>query len=68
MFFNWSAHGTLTIQDDQITQEVLTDILTSAGTYKGLCDWRPGSKTPGTYGTFSAKVTPAKVKQEKKAA
>ena len=49
--------GELIVTDEQITDEVLNSILAYAGTYKGLCDWRPGSKTPGSFGTFKAKVT-----------
>ncbi|SRR6266498_179873 len=52
----WAAAGELAVIDDQITTEVLTSILQCAGTYKGLCDWRPGSKTPGSFGTFVANV------------
>jgi len=55
-FLNWSATGTLTVIDPQITEEVLTNIFDCAGSYKGLGDWRPSSKTPGTWGTFSADV------------
>jgi hypothetical protein len=35
---------------------VLSDIFNYAGRYKGLGDWRPGSKTPGTWGMFTAEV------------
>ncbi len=38
--------------DDQITEDVLKSLFEYAGTYKGLCDWRPGGKTPGPYGMF----------------
>lgn len=55
-FRNWSATGVIAVQDEQITEQVLRDILACAGTYKGLCDWRPGSKTPGQFGMFSAEV------------
>jgi hypothetical protein len=57
MFRDWSCRGTLIVTDDQITEQVLKDILTYAGNYKGLCDWRPGSKTPGSFGMFSAEVS-----------
>lgn len=67
MFVDWSARGSVMVQDDQITESVLADILSCAGTYKGLGDWRPGSKTPGTYGTFASKVTLAKSEQKKAA-
>jgi hypothetical protein len=55
-FDNWSVEGTLSVWDDQITDQVLTDVLRYAGQYKGLGDWRPGSKTPGAYGMFDAEV------------
>lgn len=56
IFRAWSAQGTLEIVDDQITPEILQVILDVAGTYKGLCDWRPSSKTPGCFGTFTGTV------------
>ena len=56
-FLNWSTTGTLSVVDEQITTGVLNDILEAAGRYKGLCDWRPGSKTPGFYGMFEATAT-----------
>ena len=56
IFRTWSASGELRVIDEQITQEVLQNILNCAGSYKGLGDWRPGSKTPGSFGTFNAEV------------
>jgi hypothetical protein len=56
IFDGWSAKGLVAISDEQITEGVLNDILEMAGRYKGLCDWRPGSKTPGQYGMFEAEV------------
>ena len=58
-FENWSAAGDLVVTDEQITQDVLAEILETAGKYKGIGDWRPSSKTPGTFGMFEAKVTAA---------
>lgn len=55
-FDQWSASGHLLVVDEQITEQVLCDILECAGNYKGLGDWRPSSKTPGTFGMFSADV------------
>lgn len=56
-FDKWSASGTVTVWDEQITDRVLADIFEYAGRYKGLGDWRPSSpKSPGTYGTFDATV------------
>ncbi len=59
-FDEWAATGELVVTDDQITEAVLADILEMAGKYKGLGDWRPSSKTPGTYGMFTAIVVAAR--------
>jgi hypothetical protein len=56
MFRKWELKGILTVWDEQITDRVLTDILTSAGEYKGLGDWRPGGKTPGSFGRFDSSI------------
>lgn len=56
IFEQWSVSGVVHVWDDQITKDVLGDILTQAGLYKGLGDWRPGGKTPGPYGMFTARV------------
>lgn len=55
-FDSWGARGTVAVWDKQITQQVLANILTNSGQYKGLCDWRPGSRTPGSWGMFEATV------------
>jgi len=55
-FEHWSLSGKIQILDGQITKDVLRNILEIAGQYKGLCDWRPGSKTPGPFGMFTATV------------
>lgn len=52
----WRAVGQLVVFDQQISEAVLRDILAYAGQYKGLGDWRPGGKTPGPYGMFTAEV------------
>jgi len=52
----WSISGTIQVWDDTLTEDVLRVVWTQAGLYKGLCDWRPGSKTPGQYGTFEAEI------------
>ena len=48
--------GTLQVWDEMLTERVLRDVWTHAGVYRGLCDWRPGSKTPGQFGTFDVKL------------
>lgn len=55
-FDNWSTEGELIVTEDQITKPILKKILDISGRYKGLGDWRPGSKTPGPWGTFTAEV------------
>lgn len=56
-FDTWSASGTLRVVDPTLTTEVLRTIWQFAGNYKGIGDWRPGGKTPGSFGMFDATVT-----------
>ena len=56
MFPQWAIRGEIAVIDDQITKQILQDILTYSGRYKGLGDWRPGGKTPGSHGMFTARV------------
>lgn len=52
-FDQWSCKGTITVFDEMITKEVLTNILVFAGAYAGMGDWRPSSpKSPGPWGKF----------------
>jgi hypothetical protein len=55
-FETWGTSGVLGVSDEQITTSALEDIVEMGGRYKGLGDWRPGSKTPGPYGMFEATV------------
>ena len=56
-FENWSVKAIVVVQDDQITMDVLADIVQMAGKFKGIGDWRPGStKSPGAYGMFEGSV------------
>jgi hypothetical protein len=56
-FDSWSVSGTLTVLDDSITTDVLERILTHAGAYAGVGDWRPSSpKSPGPFGRFTSTV------------
>lgn len=56
MFRNWSAIGTFTVIDEELSglsEPVLQKILSQAGALCGLGDWRPSSpKSSGTFGTF----------------
>jgi hypothetical protein len=56
LFESWATTGVVHVWDDQITRDVLLDIVTYAGLYKGLGDWRPGGKTPGPFGMFTASI------------
>jgi hypothetical protein len=55
-FDNWACSGTITVLDDAISPDVIRTILNYAGTYCGLCDWRPSSKNPGSFGRFISHV------------
>lgn len=56
-FNNWSASGTITVFDDMITKDVLSNILTFAGAYAGVGDWRPSApKSPGPFGKFTIEI------------
>jgi hypothetical protein len=55
-FDGWSCGGEISILDQQITKDLLQQILDISGQYKGLGDWRPGAKTPGPWGMFKATV------------
>ena len=55
-FDTWSATGTVTILDDDISEAILRTILTQSGSYVGIGDWRPGSIASGQFGRFVATV------------
>lgn len=55
-FREWHSVGTIIVIDEQITEKVLTDVISYAGRYKGLGDWRPGGRTPGPHGMFEAEI------------
>jgi hypothetical protein len=55
----WTCSGTVAVWDEQITEASLVQIFDCAGRYKGLGDWRPGGKTPGSFGIFKARVNAA---------
>lgn len=60
-FDTWSASGSITVFDETITTQILQEILSFAGRYSGLGDWRPSSpKSPGPWGTFTAEVEEVK--------
>lgn len=51
-FDDWSLQGSFQVLAKELTDEVLEQIFAMAGTYKGLGDWRPGSRKPGRFGIF----------------
>jgi hypothetical protein len=56
-FRGWTTTGELTVVDEQITESVLQKIITFAGHYAGIGDWRPSSPmSPGIHGRFTAIV------------
>lgn len=54
-FENWTLHGKAEITAQELTFDVLLEIFSLAGPL-GLCDWRPGCKTPGPFGQFEVKL------------
>jgi len=52
-FDTWEVTGSLNVIAPELTKEVLRQMFEIAGRV-GLCDWRPGCKTPGPYGMFEA--------------
>ena len=53
LFPQWDLVLRLCVHDEQLTKEVLQNIFSYAGQYKGLGDWRPGApKSPGRYGMY----------------
>lgn len=58
MFRSWAVSGEVKILTPDITFDSLQTLFQLAGDV-GLCDWRPGCKTPGRYGMFEAMVTKA---------
>lgn len=56
-FQRWACIGTLTVFDEEITTDTLANIMTFAGAYSGLGDWRPSSPSaPGPFGKFTAAI------------
>lgn len=47
----WEASGSIQVLVPEITEDILHTLFELAGRV-GLCDWRPGCRTPGPYGMF----------------
>ena len=58
-FEEWSLKGTLEVTAKEIGESDLRQLFELAGFYKGLGDWRPGCKTPGRFGRFTAEIEKA---------
>lgn len=57
-FTGWEISGLIQVLAPEITFDHLKTLFALAGDV-GLCDWRPGCKTPGRFGMFEAKVAKA---------
>ncbi len=55
-FPEWEAVLTFEYDDTMISKEALLNILEDAGRL-GVLEWRPSSKKPGPFGTYSIKPT-----------
>ena len=56
MFRSWTVSGVMQIMAAEISFESLQMLFELAGDV-GLCDWRPGCKTPGRFGMFEATIS-----------
>lgn len=54
-FDTWTVRGNLSVVAKELTFEVLEELFDLAGNV-GLGDWRPGCKTPGSFGMFTSKL------------
>jgi hypothetical protein len=54
-FDQWQVTGEIITSVPELTQEIVKQLLDRAGRV-GLCDWRPGCKTPGPFGMFKAEI------------
>lgn len=55
-FDKWACTGTITVIDEEqsgLTEPVLKRILDLSGAMVGLCDWRPSSRSSGSFGKFT---------------
>lgn len=52
-FIPWRVICEVKVLDEIITPDLLLQIFTYAGRYKGLGNWRPSTPKAGAYGTFS---------------
>lgn len=55
-FDDWAIRGELLVVAPELTLDAVRQLFDLAGRV-GLCDWRPGCKTPGPFGMFEAIVS-----------
>lgn len=54
-FDQWTASGEIVTVAQELTFDAVSKLFELAGRV-GLCDWRPGCKTPGPFGMFSSQL------------
>lgn len=54
-FDSWTVTGEMLVVAPELTADVVAKLFELAGRI-GLCDWRPGCKTPGPFGMFRSEV------------
>lgn len=54
-FNAWSVKGTVAVDSEALKPDILTQLFTIAGRV-GVGSWRPGGKTPGRFGMFTAAI------------
>jgi hypothetical protein len=54
-FDQWTASGVVVATAQELTFDAVSKLFDLAGSV-GLCDWRPGCKTPGPFGMFKARL------------
>jgi hypothetical protein len=58
-FDDWTVRGTATIVSPDLSLDIVNQLFELAGNV-GLGDWRPGGKTPGPFGMFTATIEQVK--------
>lgn len=59
-FSYWEVEGDLLVTVPELTFDIVTQLFDIAGKTCGLCDWRPSSNKPGSYGMFEAELSKSK--------
>lgn len=54
-FNAWEVRGSVHVVAPELTESVVRQLFDLAGRV-GICDWRPGCKTPGPFGMFTAEI------------